>query len=173
VVIVATPGDQISIDGGAWLDVDARSGGLAVELSLRPHRFDLVGGGGRLQGELLPTGGQVIWQRMDDLDRGTWRVGFEANSAEVPPAFQPLLEAAAERTGAWSWRLVGSYSEEGRQEANEALALARAEAVRDVLVALGLPPERLLVEAGPPDPTLSMAEQRSVELQRVPVAEGP
>lgn len=74
-------------------------------------------------------------------------VNFATGSSDVPPGAQPLLDAAARALAAQSAdaRIVinGHTDNRGLPEANLALSVQRAEAVRAALVARGVPAERL------------------------------
>jgi type IV pilus biogenesis protein CpaD/CtpE len=60
------------------------------------------------------------------------------------------------------YRLQGSYSPEGDEVANQRLAVRRAEAVRDLLVARGLDPARLELLPVSPLPSDDPAASRVV-----------
>lgn len=74
-------------------------------------------------------------------------VNFATGSSDIPSSAQPLLDAAARALAAQpaDMRIVvnGHTDNRGLPEANLALSVQRAEAVRAALVARGVPAERL------------------------------
>ena len=97
-------------------------------------------------------------------------VSFDFDSAEIKPAFRPTLERLAEvlikydRSRAL---VVGHTDSVGPEDYNLDLSLRRAEAVRDALVAYGVPPERLNVEGrGEAEPRASNATEAGRQLNR-------
>ena len=63
------------------------------------------------------------------------------------------------------WRVHGSYSTEGDLDLNRALGLARANAVRDVLLQAGVPASRVLTaDVVEPDPGAPLEVQRSATI---------
>ena len=97
-------------------------------------------------------------------------VSFDFDSAEIKPAFRPTLQRLAEvlikydRSRAL---IVGHTDSVGPEDYNLDLSLRRAEAVRDALVAYGVPPERLSVEGrGEAEPRASNATEAGRQLNR-------
>jgi OOP family OmpA-OmpF porin len=74
-------------------------------------------------------------------------VNFATGSSDIPPSARPLLDAAARALAAQpaDARIVvnGHTDNRGLAEANLALSVQRAEAVRAALIARGMPAERL------------------------------
>lgn len=106
----------------------------------------------------------------------TWRyappaqvvVRFALNSAELDEAARVSVRGVASEPGPWRWRVVGSYSEEGDAVANRALAVARATAVRDALLADGLAPDQVVaIDVRPPLPGVVLEAQRVAWIEPV------
>lgn len=118
----------------------------------------ITAGSGEIAPEDLRFSGHTVWAR------------------RLPPplsvvfalADATLSETDAERVSALAaapgvvWRVHGSYSTEGDLVVNRALGLARAQAVRDVLVRAGVPASRILSnDVVEPDPGATPEAQRS------------
>lgn len=104
-------------------------------------------------------------------------VTFAPGSAEIDPASAVALDVAADPIREREIRVAieGHTDSTGADAENQALSLARAEAVRRYLVRKGVPPERLLVRGlGAADPVASnatpdgRARNRRVELEVEP-----
>ena len=74
------------------------------------------------------------------------QIQFETGRATIPAESQPLLETVAELAGRCPGRVfIEGYTDAiGSEEANLQLSQDRAAAVREQLVQLGLPPDKLL-----------------------------
>jgi len=167
-VIVASAGDALTA-GGASIPVGGD--GLAVlNAPEGPIEIVIEGAGRRASYDLAVGSGYGIWLRAPPVEprRVLFPVGGAALSAAEAEALAPL----ADHPGGYAYTVVGSFSPEGALEANLARARQRAEAVRDALIAAGLPPERALAaEPAEPEPGLTPAQQRSVQIRPTP-AEG-
>ncbi|HMV68534.1 MAG TPA: hypothetical protein PKA64_16915, partial [Myxococcota bacterium] len=168
-VVIAYAGDVVRWQG-ADLPVDDQGvRELAVELDVDDAVLEVVGGGRAQELPVVALSDRVTWLRAEAPE--VRRVMFGLDSSELDPLARLALEELASRTGEWSWEVHGSASPEGRVDDNRALAEARAGAVRDALIQLGLPAERVVVgDLDAPDPGLPPEEQRAVRL--VPVRRG-
>lgn len=163
-VVVGSPGDELRIDGN---EVPLGDDGVAVvHVKAGAHEVVLVGGGRSERWEPYALEGHALW-----LVAGTSEdaaVLFSVGSSVVRPAARQTLTDWAARLGDWEVEVQGSFSPEGNLQANLALGKARAAAVIDVLVALGIPRERLtLMEAAEPRLDLTAEEQRRVDVRLV------
>jgi outer membrane protein OmpA-like peptidoglycan-associated protein len=79
---------------------------------------------------------------------GTTQILFAPSSAAIDPSSAALLQSVADAasTCPGTLRIEGHTDSMGSANANELLGDARAEAVRDALIARGVPAERLLAE---------------------------
>ena len=79
---------------------------------------------------------------------GTAQIQFAPSSAEIDPRSSSLLQSVADAAAACpgTLRIEGHTDSMGTANANELLGDARAEAVRDALIASGVPAERLRAE---------------------------
>ena len=89
-------------------------------------------------------------------------IGFASGSSDVPVSAAPLLDMAARAIGALPaatrLALIGHTDNQGIQDANMALSVQRAEAVRQALVARGVAAGRLVARgAGDARPIASNA----------------
>lgn len=143
-LVVAEPGDRIEV---GEVEVTPEDDGVAT-LTVRAGIVELavVGGGRRAAYEVSVEGGQALWVRAPAPARLS--VGFGMGSSRLDPAARDQLTALVEDLGDWRLAVEGGFSPEGNREANLALASARAAAVQQALLELGLPPER--VEVRPP-----------------------
>ena len=96
-------------------------------------------------------------------------VYFASGSTSLGEASMIVLEQALRsyRAGAESLRLRGFSSPDGNPTANLALSQKRATAVRDALIAKGVPPTAILILQGGIDRTGSAAVARRVDLEIV------
>lgn len=104
---------------------------------------------------------QLVLIRQDRLELRE-RIAFDAGTATVQPRSFPLLDNVAQVLRAHpelSPVLVESHTDNrGDAEANRALSLARANAVRDYLVGQGVPPARLEARGHGPDRPIASNE---------------
>lgn len=169
--VVASPGDVVAVQGEV-LGTAGPDGIVPLAASTQVDQLSVVGGGRVVARPVPVASGYATWVRVRPPPEV--RVVFALDSDVIVEGERDRLRELAERTGAWSWRLHGSWSPEGAVEKNEVLARSRAEAVRNALVAAGLPIGRVVV--GPPeapDPALAPEQQRAVRLVPVPAGEAP
>ncbi len=114
-------------------------------------------------------------------DDGTWevktKVFFDVNKYTIKKDAQALLDRVAEamkdrRYAQWSVEIQGHCDKSGPKAFNDRLSLKRAEAVRDYLVAKGVPAERMVVKGYgwempryPNDTRENRAKNRRVEFK--------
>lgn len=109
----------------------------------------------------LQFAGHTVWARR--LPPPT-TVVFALADATVSPEDTARVAALAAAPGV-VWRVHGSYSTEGDLDLNRALGLARANAVRDVLLQAGVPASRVLTaDVVEPDPGAPLEVQRSATI---------
>lgn len=168
VVVIALPGDFVYALGAAQ-EVD-REGVSRFQVRVDDEMQVEVVGGGRAQPiALVAQPGRVTWLRAEAPE--VRRLIFPLGEAELDEQARQQLAEWAGATGHWGWELHGSYSPEGQVEQNRVLGQARAEAVRQELIRLQVPADRVRVGViDEPDPALSPELQRAVRL--VPVREG-
>lgn len=143
-LVVAEPGDRIEV---GEVEVAPEADGVAT-ISVRAGLVELavVGGGRRAAYEVSVEDGQALWVRAPAPSRQS--VGFGMGSSRLDPAARDQLAQLVRELGDWRLAVEGGFSPEGNREANLALARARAAAVQQALLELGLPPDR--VELRPP-----------------------
>lgn len=171
VALGARPGDELWLDDGRVLRADPRTGavmlpGVSGVIVLRAR-----GGGREDSFNVAADEANTVWLRFDPPD-DPWVFLFENNAAALRDDDVAALRGIAANTGGWSWRVEGSFSWDRTLGKNLDLGQARAAAVRKVLVAAGVPAERIAVEVVEPDLSLPAAEQRRAVLRAVPPGEG-
>lgn len=143
-----------------------RTGSLSMLAGEGVVKLHVEGGGRRLDQVIAVSAGRALW--VDIPDPQPLVVYFPVRSAVVDPGSRSTLKQVVADAGDWSFEVAGSASPEGDVKENEALAVARAQAVRDVLIAAGLPAERVRVGASyAPDPKLPLEEQRMARVTPV------
>ena len=168
VVVAGLPGDEVRDASGQTLVRSEADGAMVVPHEvLAQERLSLVGGGRTVTLRAPSRPGYATWIRAD-APPPERRVLFGAGSAVVSDAERAALAAWAEQTGGWSWRVAGSFSPEGSEATNLALAERRAEAVAEALVAAGVPEARVTRDAPRlPEADLPPEAQRYVVLTPV------
>jgi len=168
-VVVAEPGDRVQVGDRSWFAPD--DGVVAVNVPVGPVQV-LVQGYGRTRTlEAATADGYATWVRAPDP---TTRILFAAGSSKLDDRALATIRQLVEDAAEGVFEVTGSHSPEGGLEQNERLAADRAFAVATALVAEGLPQERVRVlPAVPPDPALSIAEQRSVLVEPLPPRDSP
>ncbi len=115
-------------------------------------------GSGQITSDELRFAGHTVWARRLPP---AYSVVFALADASLSDAEAAQIAALASAPGV-VWRVHGSYSTEGDLDLNRSLGLARANAVRDVLIHAGLPASRILsTDVVEPDPGASLEAQRS------------
>lgn len=138
-LLAARPGDRVTIGG---VPAGVAADGLALVTAPEgPLAVEVVGGGRRWSDTLAVGSGYAGYVRVPDPP--TVEVRFGQGSATVAPADAERLRAIAAAAGDWRFEVVGQHSPEGSQVANERLARARAQAVANLLVAAGIPTDRV------------------------------
>ena len=108
------------------------------------------------------------------------RIEFRSSSAVIGSASNGLLDDVAEAVRACpgSLRIAGYTDSTGLPDANQQLSQARAEAVRNALIARGVPPDRLVATGyGEASPVASnatasgRAQNRRIEIRVIRVSE--
>jgi hypothetical protein len=139
VIVAAQPGDHVFVDGVATPvgpDGAAVAATRAGEVEIR-----VEGGGRRSTVALAPADGWGVWYRAPA--HKLVEVRFPAGSAEPGPEVREQVAQLVALAGDRRYRLQGSWSPEGRAEANRVLADERAERVRALLVEAGLDGARI------------------------------
>ncbi len=115
-------------------------------------------GSGEVVSSDLRFAGHTVWARR--LPAPLTAVFALADATVSPDDVARLTALAA--TPAVVWRVQGSYSTEGSLDDNRVLGLARANAVRDVLVRAGVAPSKVIaVSVVDPSSEASPESQRS------------
>lgn len=145
-VIAASPGDEVQV-GGVILPLGPD--GIAVTTAPEgPIRVILRGAGRTRAMEPSVAAGYAVWIR-HELDPSPHLVAFGQGSATLSDDALARLRTLVENAGGWRFELQGRYSAEGTAELNRDLAMARAAAVRDALLAAGLPADRIAMAPVP------------------------
>lgn len=154
-LVAGRPGDRVTVGGVA---VPVGSDGVAlVSAAEGAVSLRVVGGGRAYDEELAVSSGYAGYLRVPEPK--SVEVRFARGSAILSEADAERLRALAALAGDWAFEVRGGHSPEGGLAANQALAAARARAVAELLVAGGIPAERVrtsveVVEsAGLDDPT--------------------
>lgn len=144
-LVSAQPGDRVRVDGR---EVAVGADGLAILTA--PEGFVTVqisGGGRSLSREAAIASGHALWIVAPPASPAELR--FSLGSSALDDAAQARLAEIAANAGAWRFEVAGSYSPEGDPTANQALALARADAVARALVTAGVAADRVAVTPTP------------------------
>lgn len=135
VVVVAAPGDEVSIEGAKFpLAGDGTAVFGAPEGTLRVL---VRGAGRRVELEGAVAAGYALWLRAPAPEPLV--VSFEPGSAAIPATFAERLRAFAADAGDHGFRIVGSFSNEADRGESRRLADQRAEALKAALLAAGVP----------------------------------
>jgi outer membrane protein OmpA-like peptidoglycan-associated protein len=166
-VVVAQPGDEVVVSGRQVpLGADATAVSNAPEGPIEVQ----IRGAGQLQ-VLMPAiaSGYAVWVRSRP-DPSPAVISFAQGSSTLAPQDLERLAALAQNAGGWRFELRGSSSPEGDAASNRALAQARAQAVKDALLAAGLPAARVQVAPEPEQAAagLPAAEQRVCKILPLP-----
>jgi len=140
VVVIATPGDAVLL-GEQVLSLGA-DGTAVINAPIGPLTLDVTGGGRAETRDLVVASGYGVWVRFstpEDVEL-LFPMGVSALSPEGLDAVATLGELSGDST----FEIQGSYSPEGDQEANRALAEARARAAGQALIDAGVPEERVI-----------------------------
>lgn len=168
-VVMAMPGDEVYVDG---VQVVVGPDGVAsVVGDAEALDVEVRGGGRAAVMRVYPSTGVGLWRRVPDpVSRELF---FASGSATLDAPSLASLRDAAAATGGWSWELAGWYSPEGQLAANISLAQQRAVAVRDALIAAGVPSDRLhILEVGLGPDGRDPAAMRAVQLTPVAPSAG-
>ncbi len=134
-VIVASPGDLLLVDG---VQVNPGDDGVALlNVPEGSHLVEVSGGGRRSVGKIAVSQGHVTWLRPQGAE--PHHALFSAGSASLGAAERERIARFAEQRAGYGYVLQGGHSPEGAAATNAALALARAEAVREALIQAGVP----------------------------------
>jgi outer membrane protein OmpA-like peptidoglycan-associated protein len=135
VVVMGTPGDRVRIGATTLPITDTQA--VVITAPAGPFEAVVEGGGRTTLVEGAVADGYVLWLRAAAPSPTTVRFG--PNSARVDATSLATIRTLAAARGGYGFDLRGGYSSEGDRVVNEALANARAQAVRDALVAAGVP----------------------------------
>lgn len=166
-VIAAGPGDQVSIAheaSAAPVPISLNDDGNGVVTMPEGDFTVSVSGAGRQETHSgVITDGYAVWYAIKLPDEVVVR--FANNSSQLSPAARQEIARILAAPGSWVYQIWGSASPEGSQERNRQLAMERAQAVADALIAGGLPPSQVSVL--PPSaqhPAGSAATQRAAHI---------
>ncbi len=167
VVVVASPGDRLSIGGKAFpISPDGTAVFGAAE---GPLEVEVVGGGRRVVLDGAVAGGYALWLRAPTPAPLT--VTFPPGSSVVPAEAEASIRAYADRLGDHPIRVVGS-SAVGEPHETRALAVQRAEALAAALVAAGVPRASVKVLSSSRRDD-EVGDQRSARIESLAVEAGP
>ncbi len=164
-VVVANPADTVRIGD---LDLQlAEDGILLANLPEGPITLEVTGGGRLLRQELAVAEGWATWLRIPPPEPQA--VFFPLDSSILDAAGHARVAELAARRGQWRFLLEGSWSTEGQETRNTLLGQLRAEAVREALLAAGVPVEAVVVGAPAPPPVgPPLPEQRVCRIVALP-----
>lgn len=138
-LVVASPGDQILVDGhevstgpDSVLMLATPAGGVDVQI---------IGNGRRQDLPLVVAPEVTTWARAEEPS--TLHVTFPANSAVLSSSGRRQIRAIGEAIGDARFTVEGSFSPEGDLEQNRALASERARAGKQALLDAGVPEDRI------------------------------
>jgi hypothetical protein len=159
-VIATSDYDHVTVDGEIVVVEDGV--GVARVDGDEMVWIEVRGGGKRVRFPDFPAPAQAKWLPIPDDPPPPNLLTFRTGSSRLDATARTLVERLADNRGDWSYRIHGSYSEEGDVRANTTLAQRRAEAVANALVDAGVPPGAIQVDdVRPPEPGLSAEQQRS------------
>jgi flagellar motor protein MotB len=170
--VAVRPGDEVYLGDGRVFQADAQTGAVLLSSEVGLLSVRVVGGGREDGKEVAVTEQESAWVRFDLPDE-PWVVLFDNDSAVLSAEAVAAVQEAASRSGGWGWRVEGSFSTDRSVERNFDLGRSRAEAVRDVLIAAGVPVDRVEVRVVDPDRSLPVVQQRRAVLVAVPPGEVP
>jgi len=164
-VVAAFPDDQVTIDGEP-LAVD-RDGIAWTQAPAGRVEVAVLGGGRQVEATVAVAPQGTLWYSAPAPDT-TVRVTFDAGSAQLSDGALAQLAQFRDQLASWPVQVWGSFSPEGIDTDNEALARARAEAVAAALEEAGVPPGRVTVlPPRPPEEGLPASQQRAAVLSPV------
>ncbi|MCO4743691.1 MAG: OmpA family protein [Proteobacteria bacterium] len=140
-VVVTALGDQVEFNGHT---VSVNEDGVLL-LATEPGSVvvDIVGNGRRQSLDLIVAPEMTTWARASEPQ--TLHVTFPADSAVLSSRGRQRIREIAEAIGDARFKVEGSYSPEGNEEENRALAADRARAGQQALIEAGVPEERVEV----------------------------
>lgn len=149
-LVVATRSEPVSLVTGPARPAPSADGAVWV-----------TPGSGDIAPDTLRFAGHQVWARR--LPEPVTVVFALSESTLGADEIARIRAAAAAPEVAW--RVYGSYSAEGDPDTNRALALARAQAVREVLLDAGVPASRVLTaDVVAPQADASLEAQRTASL---------
>ena len=156
-------GDVVTIDGERLLLTDGL--GVADHADGRAV-VRVVGGGRQLAFTVGVAEDNVTW--VDAEPPAHTRVLFPSGSPRLSADAKQRIAAFVASLGDWHVELYGSYSPDGAERVNRALGQTRAEAVRDALIAAGVPADHIHIgPVQPPADGLDAVEARNATLAPV------
>lgn len=169
-MVVAEPGDVVQL--GPMSQEVGRDGVARLRAAEGIVEVSVVGGGRSQAFEAAVADGYALWLRAAPPEEV--RVQFASGSSVVDEQDRVLIQALARNRGSYHLRISGSYSPEGSQVSNLALARDRADAVNRLLVDAGVPADGVTIDPPtPPRPGLTAEQQRAVYVQPVTATETP
>ncbi|MBE0495559.1 MAG: peptidoglycan-associated lipoprotein Pal [Campylobacterales bacterium] len=98
----------------------------------------------------VDTGSEAVAKLIADLEQKAGKVYFDFDKYDIRPDMQKVVEANAAlfkqaNAAGLSIKVEGNCDEWGTDEYNYALGLKRAKAVKDALIAQGVPSDRVMV----------------------------
>ncbi len=141
VVVAGTHGDLLIVRDGTL--AIPTSGAAVLTAAEGAFTATVVGGGRSATVEGAVVDGFVLWLHADPAP--TEVVPFALDDATVDAPSRVVLARLARHRGDHRYEVRGGYSPEGDRARNTALADRRADAVRDELIAAGVPADRVAV----------------------------
>ena len=118
--------------------------------------------------EMVETGTAVMYAEIDEVGEPLLKVYFDTGATELPAeaaqALAPVLAALEAQTEAVVL-LSGFHDETGSADVNAEIAKNRALAVRDAMLAAGVPAERVMMRR----PAVALGGSDDAEARRVEV----
>jgi len=169
-VVAAAPGDRVSVDERA---LDVASDGIAwAHVPEGPSTVRIVGGGRKEVLDVAVSANATLW--VAPADPTAVELRFQLGSAELEGPSALALDTFADALGDWHVQIWGSYSTEGDQAVNEALATRRAESAKGRLLVAGVPEAQIeVLPARRPASELAPEQQRVAMLSPVAPGETP
>ncbi len=164
VLVVAYPGDRVSVDDTVF--PLAPDGTAVFGAPEGPVHVTVTGAGRSVVLEGAVAAGYALWLRAPEPTPLV--VGFPAGSAELPPGALPSIAAFADNVGTYGFRVVGSFSGEVDVGETRRLADARAEALKEALIAAGVPTKAInVISTSTPTPGVAPDELRSARVEPI------
>lgn len=143
-VVAAFVGDRVEVAGELVLPDEQ---GIVVWRVDGAVTTRVVGGGRIVEREFVVSDDHALWWSVSPPAPRS--IGFRQARSTLDDAARATLAELAGAAGDWSFEVRGGFSEEGDTVANRQLAQARARAVAEALVTLGVAADRVTTHDEP------------------------